>query len=80
MIAIEEITRRLKGRHLATIDNVVGIPGRAPAIVITWSDGVGDGTNEFYYDNGRDYFEVLTDARNLAANYPKTHDVRDNTL
>lgn len=77
---LDAVTRRLQGRHLATIDNVVGVPGKAPAIVITWSDEVV--ATEYVYDNLSEYLSACEAARSLAQKYFVTHvyDIVDNTL
>ena len=79
MKTVEEITRRLLGRHLATIDDVTGVPGQAPAIVINWGDR--ESRDEFYYyDNSHEREAALSEARTTAGLYQKMYDVDDNTL
>ena len=75
---IDHITRRLLGRHLVTIDNVTGIPGQAPAIVVTFHD---DGAvSEYSYDDGRDIEDAKHDARHSPWLNPAVYDIIDNTL
>lgn len=79
MNGLDAVTRRLKGRGWVKIDRVTGVPGRAPEIVLIWSDGTTQRLS-FPYDNMNEYFDQLASARDHAATYSKTHDIEDNTL
>ena len=78
MEAVDNVTRRLLGRYLATIDNVVGIAGRSPAVVITWSDTTAN--TELLYDSGSEYGYALSDAREIVKANAFRYDIVDNTL
>ena len=77
MKTVEEITRRLLGRNLITINNVTGIPGQSPTIIMIWSGGM---HNSIYYDSHSEYSQAVAEARAVAWSWRKTHDVCDNTL
>lgn len=79
MKTIDDITRRLQGRYLAAINDVTGVSGQAPAVVVSWGDGVS--RDEFYYyDNSLEHEAALTGARRTVGLYGEMYDVVDNTL
>lgn len=77
MKTVEEITRRLLGRHLATIHDVAGVRGQSSAIVVDWNDGTG--FDSYFYDTNRERDSAMSDARMLALAHTHTHDVVDYT-